>query len=46
MGAANSPLAASIAMVVPFFVVPIVSAFTPKVSEEVVNKAFDNIGKK
>ena len=46
MGAANSPLAASIAMVVPFFVVPIVSAFTPKVSEDIVNKAFDNIGKK
>lgn len=46
MGATNSPLAASIAMVVPFFVVPIVSAFTPKVSDEVINKAFNNIGKK
>ena len=46
MGAANSPLAASIAMVVPFIVVPIVSAFTPKVDEEIINKAFKDIEKK
>jgi SSS family solute:Na+ symporter len=46
MGAANSPLAASIAMVVPFIVVPIVSAFTPKVDEEIITKAFKDIGKK
>ena len=46
MGAANSPLAASIAMVVPFIVTPIVSLFTPKVDQEIINKAFSNIGKK
>ena len=34
MGSANSPLAASIAMVVPFIVMPIVSCFTKKVDDE------------
>jgi SSS family solute:Na+ symporter len=46
MGPANSQLAASIAMVVPFIVTPIVSLFTPKVDEEIINKAFINIDKK
>jgi hypothetical protein len=46
MGSANSPLAASIAMIVPFIVTPIVSIFTPKVDEEIITKAFSNIGKK
>jgi SSS family solute:Na+ symporter len=46
MGPANSPLAASIAMIVPFIVTPIVSIFTPKVDEEIITKAFSNIGKK
>ncbi|MFA6938028.1 MAG: sodium/solute symporter [Treponema sp.] len=45
MGAENSPLAASIAMVVPFVVVPIVSMFTKKPSDELLNKAFVGIGK-
>lgn len=40
MGASNSPLAASIAIIVPFIFVPIVSAFTPKVEKAVVEKAF------
>ena len=40
LGAANSALAASIAIIVPFFVVPVVSAFTPKVSKETLDKAF------
>jgi len=40
LGAANSALAASIAIIVPFIVVPIVSAFTPKVDKEVIDKAF------
>jgi SSS family solute:Na+ symporter len=46
MGSANSPLAASIAMIVPFIVTPIVSLFTPKVDEEIINMAFNNIDKK
>ncbi len=46
MGPSNSPLAASIAMVVPFIVTPLVSLFTPKVDEEIINKAFINIDKK
>lgn len=45
MGAANSPLAASIAMVVPFIVVPIVSAFTKKPSAETLSTAFEGIGR-
>ncbi len=40
MGAANSALAASIAIIVPFFVVPLVSAFTPKVDKAILDKAF------
>ena len=40
LGAANSALAASIAIIVPFIVVPIVSLFTPKVDQEVIEKAF------
>lgn len=46
MGAANSPLASSIAMVIPFIVTPIVSAFTKKPDEALLDKAFANIGKK
>jgi SSS family solute:Na+ symporter len=40
LGPSMSPLASSIAMVVPFAVVPAVSAFTPKVDPSAVNKAF------
>jgi solute:Na+ symporter, SSS family len=40
LGAANSPLAASIAIIIPFAVVPVVSAFTPGVSEKTITKAF------
>lgn len=40
LGAANSPLAASIAMLVPFVVTPLVSMFTPKVSASILDKAF------
>lgn len=40
LGAANSALAASIAIIVPFFVVPLVSAFTPKVDNAILEKAF------
>lgn len=46
MGAANSPLASSIAMVIPFIVTPVVSAFTKKPEEALLDKAFANIGKK
>jgi SSS family solute:Na+ symporter len=40
LGPSNSPLAASIAMIVPFIVVPVVSFFTPKVTSEILEKAF------
>ena len=40
LGPSMSPLASSIAMVVPFAVVPLVSAFTAKVDPAAVNKAF------
>lgn len=40
LGAANSALAASIAIIVPFFVVPLVSVFTPKVDNAILEKAF------
>ncbi|MBO7486591.1 MAG: sodium/solute symporter [Spirochaetaceae bacterium] len=40
MGAANSPLAASIAMVLPFIVTPVVSMFTPKIDPALIEKAF------
>jgi SSS family solute:Na+ symporter len=43
LGAQNSPLASSIAMIVPFLVVPIVSAFTQKPSQELLEKAFAGI---
>ncbi|MBQ0167650.1 MAG: sodium/solute symporter [Treponema sp.] len=46
MGAANSPLASSIAMVIPFIVTPVVSAFTKKPDDALLDKAFANIGKK
>lgn len=40
LGPANSALAASIAILVPFVVVPVVSLFTPKVAPEIIEKAF------
>lgn len=46
LGPSNSPLAASIAMVVPFLVVPAISAFTKKVNPEIVEKAFEGISEK
>ena len=39
-GSNNAPLASCIAMVVPFVVVPLVSAFTPKLDKSVIDKAF------
>lgn len=45
LGAANSPLASSIAMIIPFIVVPVVSLFTKKVDPAVVEKAFDGMKK-
>ncbi|GHV60241.1 sodium:solute symporter [Spirochaetia bacterium] len=43
LGASNSPLAASIAIVVPFIVVPVVSKFTAAPSKELLERAFDAI---
>ncbi|GHV90519.1 sodium:solute symporter [Spirochaetia bacterium] len=43
LGASNSPLAASIAIVVPFIVVPVVSKFTAVPDRAVVDKAFEGI---
>jgi len=40
LGPAMSPLASSIAMVVPFAVVPLVSLLTPKLDDKLVQKAF------
>jgi SSS family solute:Na+ symporter len=44
LGAANSPIASMIAMIVPFIVVPVVSLLTKAPSEELLNKAFKNVG--
>jgi solute:Na+ symporter, SSS family len=44
LGAPSSPLAASIGMLVPFIVIPIVSAFTKAPSDALITKAFANIG--
>ena len=46
LGPSNSPLAASIAMVVPFIIVPLVSLCTKKVDESTIQAAFNGIGKK
>jgi len=43
LGPDNSPISASIAMIVPFGVVPLVSAFTARPSDALVAKAFDGI---
>lgn len=40
LGAENSPLASSIAMVVPFAVVPVISLFTKKINPSIVGTAF------
>ncbi len=40
LGAKNSPLASSIAMIVPFIIVPLVSSFTPKLDKKILEKAF------
>jgi solute:Na+ symporter, SSS family len=39
----NSPIIASIAMLVPFVVVPVVSSFTKKPDNKLIDKAFENI---
>jgi transporter, SSS family len=41
LGAAMSPLASSIAMVVPFVIVPVVSLMTPKLDRKIIDKAFE-----
>jgi len=42
-GPQNSPMASSIAMIVPFIVVPVVSWFTRPPSQELLKKAFQDI---
>ncbi|WP_230756742.1 sodium:solute symporter family transporter [Teretinema zuelzerae] len=42
LGAPRSPLASSIAMLVPFIVVPAVSLVTPKVDSSVIDRAFSD----
>ncbi|NCD32748.1 MAG: sodium transporter [Spartobacteria bacterium] len=39
-GPAKSPMAASLAMILPFFVIPVVSMFTKPPSQEVIDRAF------
>ncbi|MDR1105548.1 MAG: sodium/solute symporter [Treponema sp.] len=43
LGQRNSPLSASIAIAVPFIVVPLVSAFTAPPEKEILDKAFQGI---
>lgn len=43
LGADKAPVAASIAMIVPFFVIPVVSIFTKPPEKELVDKAFNGI---
>jgi SSS family solute:Na+ symporter len=43
LGSSNSPLAASIAIVVPFAVVPLVSRFTTAPARSLIDKAFEGI---
>jgi SSS family solute:Na+ symporter len=46
LGASRSPLAASIAIVVPFVVVPLVSVFTRPPEKELLDRAFEGAGPK
>jgi SSS family solute:Na+ symporter len=43
LGPANSPIGSSIAMIVPFLVIPVVSAFTKPPQKELVDRAFEGI---
>ncbi len=43
LGPSNSPIASSIAMIVPFLVIPVVSFFTKAPEDELIAKAFDGI---
>jgi SSS family solute:Na+ symporter len=44
-GPGQSPLAASIAIIVPFIVVTAVSLFTPPVDKAILDKAFEGVSK-
>jgi SSS family solute:Na+ symporter len=44
LGPGQSPLSASIAIILPFIVVPAVSAFTRPPQKEILDKAFEGIG--
>jgi SSS family solute:Na+ symporter len=43
LGSGNSPLAASVSIIVPFIVVPLVSAFTQPPGKELLNRAFEGV---
>jgi SSS family solute:Na+ symporter len=43
LGPAKSPIASTIAMIVPFAVIPVVSFFTVPPSKEIIEKAFTDI---
>jgi SSS family solute:Na+ symporter len=43
LGSRNSPLAASISMIVPFIVVPVVSIFTQPPEKALLDKAFEGV---
>lgn len=45
-GPDKSPIAASVAMIVPFIVIPVVSLFTKPPDKKLLEKAFQNIGRK
>lgn len=44
LGAKKSPVAASLGMIVPFVVIPLVSLFTPPPGRKTIEKAFGGIG--
>ena len=45
LGPANSPIASSIAMIAPFFVVPLVSLFTAAPDKAILDRAFAGVGR-
>jgi len=45
LGPKNSPIASSLAMIIPFIIIPVVSLFTKAPDKELLDKAFAGIGK-
>jgi SSS family solute:Na+ symporter len=45
LGPANSPIASTIAMIVPFLVIPLASTVTPPPDTDVLRRAFERISR-